>query len=69
MLTHALVSFVSITLAPEGLAAPRVLTSVLALAATMWLLLAPVGVANCGRLLRRPLQPSDPTTTDRLLIA
>jgi hypothetical protein len=42
MFLHALVSFVSITLASETLTGARLLTGLLVSAATMWLLLAAV---------------------------
>jgi membrane protease YdiL (CAAX protease family) len=55
MLMHAAVSFVSITLSPETLSGPRLLISLLLSAATMWLLLAAVSIANRGQLSRPPL--------------
>ena len=57
MLMHALVSFVSITLSPETLTGARLLTSVLATAGTMWLLLAAVGAVNRRRLSRPDKSP------------
>ena len=56
MLMHAAVSFVTLTVRPEGLTGARLLTSLLVSPATMWLLLAAVGVANGWQLSRRPLQ-------------
>jgi cation transporter-like permease len=50
MLMHALVSFISITLAPKTLIGARLLASLLVSAGTMWLLLAAVGAANRWRL-------------------
>jgi uncharacterized protein len=55
MFMHALVSFISITLSHETLTGARLLTSVLVLAVTMWLLLAAVAAANRWRLSRQPL--------------
>jgi membrane protease YdiL (CAAX protease family) len=55
MLMHAAVSFASITLSPETLSGPRLLISLLLSAATMWLLLTAVSVANRGQLSRPPL--------------
>lgn len=55
MLMHAAVSFVTLTVRPEGLSGTRLLTSLLVSPATMWLLLAAVGVANRWRLSRQPL--------------
>lgn len=46
MLMHAAVSFVSIALPPETLTGARLLTSLLVSAATMWLLLAAVGIGR-----------------------
>ena len=54
MIMHALVSFVSIVLAPETLTGARLLTSLLVSAGTMWLLLAVVGASNRWRLSRQP---------------
>ena len=54
MLMHAAVSFVTLTVRPEGLAGTRVLTSLLVPPATMWLLLAVVGAANHWHLTRQP---------------
>jgi membrane protease YdiL (CAAX protease family) len=50
MMMHAAVSFVAIALPPETLTGGRLLTSLLVSAATVWLLLAAVGVANRWRL-------------------
>jgi membrane protease YdiL (CAAX protease family) len=58
MLMHAAVSFVTLTVRPEGLTGTRLLASLLVSPATMWLLLAAVGMANRGRLSRQPLQTS-----------
>lgn len=46
MLMHAAVSFVAIAVRPEGLTGTRLLTSLLAPPAAMWLLLAVVGATN-----------------------
>jgi hypothetical protein len=56
MLMHAAVSFVTLTVRPEGLTGTRLLTSLLVSPATMWLLLAALGVANWWRLSRQPLR-------------
>ncbi|HEY8256974.1 MAG TPA: CPBP family intramembrane glutamic endopeptidase [Gemmatimonadales bacterium] len=56
MLMHAAVSFVALTVRPEGLTGTRLLTSLLVSPATMWLLLAAVGMANRWQLSRQPLQ-------------
>lgn len=56
MLMHAAVSFVTLTVRPEGLTGTRLLTSLLVSPAAMWLLLAAVGVANRWRLSRQPLR-------------
>ena len=56
MLMHAAVSFVTLTVRPEGLTGMRLLTSLLVSPAAMWLLLAAVGVANRWRLSRQPLR-------------
>jgi membrane protease YdiL (CAAX protease family) len=56
MLMHAAVSFVTVTVRPEGLTGTRLQTSLLVLLATMWLLLAAVGAANRWRLSRQPLR-------------
>jgi membrane protease YdiL (CAAX protease family) len=56
MLMHAAVSFVTLTVRPEGLTGTRLLTSLLVSPATMWLLLAAVGAANRWQLSRPPLQ-------------
>lgn len=53
---HALVSFISITLSHQTLTCARLLTSLLVLAVTMWLLLAAVAAANRWRLSRQPAQ-------------
>jgi hypothetical protein len=50
MFMHAVVTFISIILAPETLTGARLLTSLLVSAAMMWLLLAAVAVAGRGRL-------------------
>jgi membrane protease YdiL (CAAX protease family) len=57
MLMHALVSFVTIVLAPESLTGVRLLTSILVSAAGMWLLVAVVAMANGWRLAPAPWQP------------
>jgi membrane protease YdiL (CAAX protease family) len=56
MLMHAAVSFVTLTVRPEGLTGMRLLASLLVSPATMWLLLAALGVANRWRLSGPPLQ-------------
>jgi hypothetical protein len=56
MLMHAAISFVTLTVRPEGLTGARLLASLLVSPATMWLLLAAVGVANRWRLSGQPLQ-------------
>jgi membrane protease YdiL (CAAX protease family) len=56
MLMHAAVSFVTLTVRPEGLTGTRLLASLLVSPAAMWLLLAAVGVANRWHLSRQPLQ-------------
>ena len=56
MFMHAVVSFISITLAPEKLTGARLLTSLLVSAGTMWLLLAAVGAANRWRLSHQPVE-------------
>ena len=56
MLMHAAVSFVTLTVRPEGLSGTRLLTSLLVPPATRWLLLAAVGMANRWRLSRQPLR-------------
>jgi membrane protease YdiL (CAAX protease family) len=56
MLMHAAVSFVTLTVRPEGLSGTRLLASLLVAPAAMWLLLAAVGVAN-----RWQLTPTTPT--------
>jgi hypothetical protein len=56
MLMHAAVSFVTLTVRPEGLTGTRLLASLLAPPATMWFLLAAVGAANRWRLSRQPAQ-------------
>lgn len=56
MLMHAAVSFVTLTVRPQGLTGTRLLTSLLVSPASMWLLLAAVGVANRWRLSRQPLR-------------
>ena len=57
MLMHAVVSFVSIALQPgAALTGGRLLTSLLATPAIMWLLVAAVGMADRRRLSRRPPQ-------------
>ena len=50
MLMHAAVSFVSITVRPEGLTGTRLLTSLLVPPAAMWLLLAMIGATNRWQL-------------------
>ena len=52
MLMHAAVSFVTITVRPEGLTGTRFLTSLLVPPAVMWLLLGVVGAANRWQLSR-----------------
>jgi hypothetical protein len=56
MLMHAAVSFVTLTVRPEGLTGTRLLASLLVSPATMWLLLAAAGVGNRWQLSRQPLQ-------------
>jgi membrane protease YdiL (CAAX protease family) len=56
MLMHAAVSFVTLTVRPEGLTGTRLLTSLLVSPASMWLLLAAVGAANRWRLSHQPLR-------------
>jgi hypothetical protein len=56
---HAVVSFISIILTPEALTGARLLTSLLASAATMWLFLAAVVIADRRRLSRQPRQTSN----------
>ena len=58
MLMHAAVSFVTLTVRPEGLTGTRLLASLLVSPATMWLLLAAVGLANNWRLSHQPAQAS-----------
>jgi membrane protease YdiL (CAAX protease family) len=58
MLMHAAVSFVTLTVRPEGLTGTRLLASLLVPPAAMWLLLAAVGAANRWRLSRQALQTS-----------
>jgi hypothetical protein len=58
MLMHAAVSFVTLTVRPEGLTGTRLLASLLVPPVAMWLLLAAVGAANRWRLSRQPLQTS-----------
>jgi hypothetical protein len=53
MFMHALVSLVTIVLAPETLTGVRLLTSILVSAAGMWLLVAIVAMANGWRLSAR----------------
>jgi hypothetical protein len=55
MVMHAVVTFISIILAPETLTGARLLTSLLVSAAAMWLLLAVVAVAGSGTLPRQPI--------------
>jgi hypothetical protein len=52
MLMHAAVSFVAITVRPEGLTGTRLLTSLLVSPAVMWLLLAMIGATNRWQLSR-----------------
>jgi membrane protease YdiL (CAAX protease family) len=54
MFMHALVTFVSIILAPETLAGARLLISLFVSAATMWLLLAAVDLACRRQLSTQP---------------
>jgi membrane protease YdiL (CAAX protease family) len=54
MLMHAAVSFVTLTVRPEGLTGTRLLASLLVAPATMWVLLAAVGVTNRWQLSRQP---------------
>jgi membrane protease YdiL (CAAX protease family) len=54
MFMHAVVTFISIILAPEALTGARLLTSLLISAATMWLLLAAILVAGARPLSRLP---------------
>jgi membrane protease YdiL (CAAX protease family) len=56
MLMHAAVSFVALTVRPEGLTDMRLLASLLVSPTTMWVLLAAVGMANQWQLSRQPLQ-------------
>jgi membrane protease YdiL (CAAX protease family) len=56
MLMHAAVSFVTLTVRPEGLTGTRLLASLLVSPATMWLLLTAVGGANRWQLSRQPLE-------------
>jgi hypothetical protein len=56
MVMHAAVSFVTLTVRPEGLTGTRLLASLLVSPAVMWVLLAAVGVANRRQLSRHPLQ-------------
>jgi membrane protease YdiL (CAAX protease family) len=58
MLMHAAVSFVTLTVRPEGLTGTRLLASLLVSPAAMWLLLAAVGVANRWQLSRQRRQTS-----------
>jgi membrane protease YdiL (CAAX protease family) len=57
MLMHAAVSFVSIVFAYQGVAGARSLASPLAAAATMWLLVAAMNMANRRRVARTSQQP------------
>jgi membrane protease YdiL (CAAX protease family) len=57
MLMHSAVSFVSIVFAPQALSGARLLTSPLAAAATMWLLVAVVGIASRRRFAGQALKP------------
>ena len=59
MLMHAAVSFVTLTVRPEGLTGTCLLASLLVSPATMWLLLAAVGAANRWQLSRQT-PPDDP---------
>jgi membrane protease YdiL (CAAX protease family) len=56
MVMHAAVSFVTLTVRPEGLTGTRLLASLLVSPAVMWVLLAAVGVANRRQFSRHPLQ-------------
>jgi hypothetical protein len=56
MLMHAAVSFVTLTVRPDGLSGTRLLASLFVSPATMWLLLAAVGAVNRWRLSGQPLQ-------------
>ncbi len=56
MVMHAAVSFVALTVRPEGLAGTRLLVSLFVSPAAMWLLLAAVGMANRWQISRQPLQ-------------
>ncbi len=59
MLMHAAVSYVTLTVRPEGLTGTRLLASLLVSPAAMWLLLAVVSMANHWRLsARREAQPA-----------
>jgi membrane protease YdiL (CAAX protease family) len=58
MIMHALVSFISIILAPDTLTGAHLLASLLVSAGTMWLLLVAVGAANRWRLARQPARAS-----------
>ncbi len=58
MVMHAAVSYVALTDRPEGLTGTRLLMSLFASPATMWLLLAAVAMANRWQLSRQPF-PTD----------
>jgi hypothetical protein len=55
MLMHAAISFVTLTVRPEGLTGTHLLSSLLVSPVTMWLFLAAVGAANRWQLSRQPL--------------
>jgi membrane protease YdiL (CAAX protease family) len=58
MVMHAAVSFVTLTVRPEGLTGTLLLASLLVSPITMWLLLVAVGAANRWQLSRQPLPTS-----------
>jgi membrane protease YdiL (CAAX protease family) len=55
MLMHAAVSFVTLTVRPEGLTGTHLLASLLVSPVTMWFLLGAVGATNQWRLSRQPV--------------
>ncbi|MGE5837419.1 MAG: CPBP family intramembrane glutamic endopeptidase [Acidobacteriota bacterium] len=67
MIMHALVSFISIILAPKALTGARLLAALLVAAGTMWLLLVAVGAANRWRLSRQPARASLLVPRSRLI--
>ena len=54
MLMHAAVSFVTLTVRPEGLTGTRLLASLLVAPLTMWLLVAAIGLVNHWQLSLQP---------------